>query len=275
MRHAEYRYASVKGRDDISIDVTGSVRRSRTGDGRPSSVRKRTFRGRAAIFAIGLGIAVAVVAVLPIRGSTVRLGQRTHGITRPAHHADSAVASLAAVMYPVLRSARPNGIKVVPPSRAEAVRWTSAAPVWVAVAPSNPLEILPIVSTARLVHQERSARIWISESTGRGVCLLKFDPAASPRPATDHAVLAYCNGSAELGRGVILSNRGGGTSHLFGVVPTGVSSVSVVQEDGSRSALPVHQNTYSVATATPATEVAFTWRGMRQRYSFQPNRRTQ
>lgn len=233
--------------------------------GHLSTAKRFLPRGMLGLLAIGLGVA-AVVAVAS-RGTGP--GSRQRSIS-----AAPGARSAAASVYPVLDSDRPNGIEVVPPARAQEVRRTKAKPVWVAVAPSGPLEQLPVISTARLIEREGAARRWVAESTGGGVCILDFDPATSPQPATDHAVVAYCNRSSELARGVIVTTRRGATSHLLGVVPAGVRGVSVAQTAGTAISAPVHNNTYSVTTATPPTEVAFTWDGVRQRYSFQPNRRT-
>jgi hypothetical protein len=207
------------------------------------------------------GVAGAVCLLL-----TVGCGSSTHTPSAgarqpgpPASYAD----------YPVLLTGEASHIDVVSLTNARRMIKSSARPIWVAVKPESAAATLPEIETAREIVHRGSLRAWAAKSDRGGLCLLLFDPALSPQPATAHSVTASCGVAGELGRGIALVQHFGsvrtGTSFLFGLAPRGVSQVSLGFGDGGARVLSVTDNSYSVTVKRRIASVSFVRDGVRQR----------
>ena len=170
--------------------------------------------------------------------------------------------------YPVLLAGTASHIDVVSLAGARRMLKTKARPIWVAVKPEAAGATLPEIETAREIMHKGALRAWAAESDRGGLCLLLFDPALSPQPATAHSVTASCGVAGELHRGVALVQHYGslrtGTSLLLGLAPRGVSQVSLGFGDGSTRALRVTDNAYSVTVKRRIASVSFVRDGVRQ-----------
>jgi hypothetical protein len=164
--------------------------------------------------------------VLVIIGALVLTGcARTARVPVNTHNNSSSYAA-----YPALALAQPSGITVVSLAQARLVADSKAHPIWVDVTPENANAVLPEIRSARELRHERSRHIWISKSSRGGICLLVYDPALSPNPATDHSITATCGDSSELSQGMTLLQRpdlaaGAKRLFIFGVVPRGATGV--------------------------------------------------
>jgi hypothetical protein len=170
--------------------------------------------------------------------------------------------------YPVLLAGEPSHIDVVSLANAHRMIKSRARPIWVAVSPKAAGATLPEIETAREIVHKGLLRAWAAKSDRGGLCVLLFDPALSPRPATAHSVTASCGVAGELGRGIALVQHLGsvrtGTSLLLGLVPRGVTQISLDFGDGSTSVLPVTDNSYSVTVKRRIASVSFVRDGVRQ-----------
>jgi len=198
-------------------------------------------------------------------------GTTTHG-TGARAPSQSPAQPLTYAAYPALNLARPPGIAVVSLAQAHSVVADKARPIWVEVTPEDPNATLPEIRSAREVRHEGPRRVWLSKSDRGGLCLLIFDPAESPDPATDHSVTATCGEASELAKGISLVQRLGGSANgektfVVGVVPNGVATVSIKLAGGEVHAASVADDTYSVMLDRRVAEVSFVRHGVRTHQS--------
>ena len=185
-----------------------------------------------------------------------------------ASHASRQDLSTSYADYPVLSAGGASRIDVVSLAHARQVVNSKARPIWVAVKPEVAGATLPEVDSAREIRHEGALRVWVAKSDRGGLCLLLFDPLLSTHPATAHSVTASCGVAGELQRGISLvqhfGSLGTGASFLVGLVPTGVSHVSLSFGDGSSRLLPVADNAYSITVHQRIAGVSFVRGGVRQ-----------
>jgi hypothetical protein len=219
---------------------------------------------------------ISVVAAMIVTASLASCGssserfsvQSLHRSIAPDAVMDRHPGALAR-MYPALEQIGPSGISVVTLARARLVTSSPARPIWVSVTPENPNATLPEIASARILKREGQRRIWLSRSNHGGLCLLVFDPARSPHPATDHTITASCSNASEVEHGVALAQRLGvrlpqEVWSIVGAVPSGVTKVSLALLDGSVRYVPVSDNSYATVVDEQIKEVSFVRNGVRQ-----------
>lgn len=163
----------------------------------------------------------------------------------------ASAATAPAARYAALASRQPSGLTLVTSHGASGS--ATPHPTWPAQPPPGAGLHWPDAATIRrLSLTTPGVSGWIAASTEGGVCILIYDGEPVEGNA---AVYAGCSPEGRLDRGAAAEIRDipgrPGVSIDAGVVPDGVSAVTLTLADGSTETLPVHGNAWARESEDP------------------------
>jgi hypothetical protein len=173
-------------------------------------------------------------------------------------------AQVTYASYPALSSSTPSGITVVTsPAQADA----ATGPIWDVEGNSEAATHGVDISSAHEVAVGVAGlRLWIAKGSGGGVCVLAL--VSQPQSSGPVGPGASCAPASKLASGAHLTLSGPTSStapaFVAGVVPSGVSSVSVEFADGTSTLVTVHDDAYALPTSAAVEAVTFASDGTEQ-----------